>query len=170
MIDPDHLLEHPHDQAGYLDKLRLLPGFDVLDDERLRCLLSATKVRRYEPGEMIIREGESSPRFYFLLQGLVRVFKGAVELGCLQRLGEVFGEMGVIDKSPRSASVQAIQRTLCLVLDAEALDGQQGEFKAALGAMVYKAFAERLVERLRETTDENVRLKEALARQGLALP
>jgi len=161
---------YQRDHGEYLDKLRLLPGFDELPEDKLHEVLSLTTVRQYEPGETIIHEGESGSRVFFLVQGLVRVVKGDMELGRIRRLGDVFGEMGVIDGCPRSAMVQAIQRTLCLAVDASVLDALSGESKLLFRAVLYKAFAERLAARVRDMNRENVQLKELLLKNQIPLP
>lgn len=158
------------DHAEYMDKLRLLPGFGELPEDKLGEVLALSKVRQYEPGEMIISEGEYDSRVFFLVQGQVRVAKGDVELGQMRRLGDVFGEMGVIDGSPRSASVQAIQRTLCVAVDATVLDSLRGESQLVFRSVLFKVFAERLAERLREMNAENVLLKETLRKNSIPLP
>lgn len=161
---------NPRGSAARVDKLRLLPGFDELSEDRLAEVLAMTSVRQYEPGETIIAEGERDRRVFFLVQGMARVVKGDVEIGRIRRLGEVFGEMGVIDGSPRSATVQAVQRTLCVSVEAGVLDSLSGESKLLFSAVLFKSFAERLAERLREMNTENVGLRETLRRHGVSQP
>ncbi len=158
------------DHDEYLDKLRLLPGFDELSEDKLHEVLALTKVRQYEPGETIIHEGEFDSRVFFLVQGMVRVVKGDMELGQMRRLGDVFGEMGIIDGNPRSAMVQAIQRTLCLAVDATVLDTLKGEAKLLFRAVLFKVFAERLAARVRDMNQENIDLKELLLKNQIPLP
>ncbi len=150
-----------------MDTLRLLPGFEEIGADRLAEILAAVSVRQYEPGELIIREGEVDSRVFFLVQGQVRIAKGEAELDRLHRLGDLFGEMGAIDGGPRCASVQAVQRSLCLAVDAAVMRTLRDESRLLFSAVLFRTFAERLAERLREMNDENLRLRELLRAHGL---
>jgi CRP/FNR family transcriptional regulator, cyclic AMP receptor protein len=70
--------------------------------------------RRFEKGQIIFREGEESTDAYFVLSGKVlirvRTPQGACTLAELGP-GEVFGEMGMIEDAPRSATAEAAERT-----------------------------------------------------------
>lgn len=70
--------------------------------------------RVFDKGHIIFREGEESADAYFVLSGRVRIRlrtpQGACVLGELGP-GEVFGEMGMIEDAPRSATAEAIERT-----------------------------------------------------------
>ena len=65
---------------------------------------------RFEPGEVIIRENDTGDSAYLIEDGVVEVSReadgGRVVLAELGR-GEIFGEMGMIDDLPRSATVTA---------------------------------------------------------------
>lgn len=75
-------------------------------------------IKQFAPGEVIIREGEISSCAFFIDGGSVEVIKEDAQGGyvSLARLhaGEVFGEMGLIDELPRSATVRALEDG-CLV-------------------------------------------------------
>ena len=66
----------------------------------------------FEPGQIILEEGEPSDAAYIINSGRVEIFKntpaGPV---CLAILGEgdVFGEMGLLDERPRSATARAAE-------------------------------------------------------------
>jgi len=70
--------------------------------------------RRYEAGEVIIRENEVGETAYVIAQGKVEVSKQLdgqkVHLAYLGA-GETFGEMSMIDEKPRSATVTAVTET-----------------------------------------------------------
>jgi serine/threonine-protein kinase len=69
-------------------------------------------------GELALRAGDRGDTAYFILSGTVEVFAERdgrhVALAQLGK-GEIFGEMAVIDPGPRSASVRAIEDTICIV-------------------------------------------------------
>lgn len=68
-------------------------------------------LKNYEPGETVIEEGTKGTSAFVVLSGAVEVLKrsGKTEVS-VATLGEgqVFGEMGLIEDKPRSATVKAI--------------------------------------------------------------
>ena len=87
-------------------------------------------VRRFTAHEVaamtdIIREGESVPGLYVVLDGAVDVWKldGAEKvLLATLRAGDVFGEMSLLNDAPASASVTTAQRSTVLLLAREYFD------------------------------------------------
>ena len=77
-------------------------------------------MRRHEikNGELALRAGDRGETAYFILSGAVEVFIERdgrhVTLARLGK-GEIFGEMAIIDPGPRSASVRAVEDTICIV-------------------------------------------------------
>ena len=108
-------------------------------NERRRLARRAT-VRVYPAGSAIIREGDTSMSLYVVVSGRVRV---DVQQSRVREIGPggFFGEMGVIDDRPRSASVVALEPTECALLSA--LDVRQNG-AVAVGLLPT------LVQRLRE--------------------
>jgi signal transduction histidine kinase/ActR/RegA family two-component response regulator len=95
--------------------------------------------RRYEAGEVIIRENEAGETAYIITQGKVEVSKQLggqkVHLAYLG-VGETFGEMSMIDDKPRSASVTAVTETFVSEIRREDFfNSFQAEPKAALGLL-----------------------------------
>jgi glutaminase len=97
-----------------------------LEPRALATLAEFLEPRRYAQGELIVRQGDRSEEVFLLVRGNVSV---TVELptGELPRLstvspGMTFGELTVVDRSPRTADVRADTAVECLVLPAAALD------------------------------------------------
>ena len=90
------------------------------------------------------------------MQGKVKVEKQGRELAMLDERGEIFGEMGLIDGSPRSASVVALTTTVCLATDTQLLDELTGAEKITFGYVLYRAFALHLATRLRKANQQLV--------------
>lgn len=111
-----------------------------------------------------MEEGSYDCWIYFLISGKVRIVKQGKELSILRRKGDVFGEMGVIDGSARSASVYAVDETVCLATDASYLDRLSGNDKLAFGYILFRVFAEVLASRLRFTNQELIEAREEIAR------
>ena len=68
--------------------------------------------------------------------------------------------MGVIDGSPRSASVIAIVDSVCLAMDVSYLDRLEENEKVVFCGILYRVFAEILAHRLRITDEELVKAKD----------
>lgn len=78
-------------------------------------------VRIFREGETIFEEGSHSDTAYIIESGLIEIFVGtddeAVQLSVLGP-GDLFGEMGLIDSFPRSASARAVCHSRCIVISA----------------------------------------------------
>ncbi len=81
---------------------------DMTDDADDFSLLLGQDVptRDYKAGETIFREGDSAVELFVIKSGRVRVLSGNKLLETLGE-NEIFGEMALIDTSPRSATVTA---------------------------------------------------------------
>jgi CRP-like cAMP-binding protein len=73
------------------------------------------QLRRYQAGEVILHENDPGNTAYIVEQGRVEVsktFHGQnIHLAYLEA-GEIFGEMGMIDDKPRSATITAVDETV----------------------------------------------------------
>jgi len=78
--------------------------------------------RSYAPGEIVFSEYEPGNTFYFIQSGEIKLIKNAGQnertLDVLQQ-SEIFGEMAILDKSPRTASAFAINEATLLEFTAE---------------------------------------------------
>ena len=143
--------------------LRKLKKFDMFSDEDLLTFQQLARVRECMAGEVLIREGDYDSSVYFLILGVLEIVKGDKVIGTLDRSGDIFGEMGVIDGSPRSASVRALENSLVLGLDAALLDRKMKINEVFFSYSLYRLFSEVLAKRLRETTEENTRLRREIS-------
>ncbi len=80
--------------------------------------------KRYQTGEVIFYEGDHGDCAYIIESGRVEIFVTSdaerVSLNTLG-VGEIFGEMSVIDGSPRSASAVAIEPCELVIVSSEAI-------------------------------------------------
>ncbi|MEF9426996.1 MAG: cyclic nucleotide-binding domain-containing protein [Candidatus Mariimomonas ferrooxydans] len=76
--------------------------------------------KRYRDGEIICIEGEEGKYMFVILSGKVAVVKttpdGELQLVTLKQ-GEIFGEMALLDRLPRSATVKAVGESRILSID-----------------------------------------------------
>jgi CRP-like cAMP-binding protein len=158
MRETDYLKEN----QKALDLLKRIARFSAFDDQELNAFLEVGKLKEYEAGETIIKKGEIDHWVYFLVSGEVKIVKGEKTFAVLKNGGELFGEMGVIDGSPRSASVWALTKTMVLGLDCASIDARRKESTAIFRYTVFRLFAESLAERLRQTNEEVMRMQKEL--------
>lgn len=158
MRETDYLKEN----KKALDLLRRIERFQAFSDEDLDSFLAVGKLKEYEPGETIIKKGDVDHWVFFLVSGEVKVVKGEQTFAILKRSGDLFGEMGVIDGSPRSASVWAMTKTMVLGLDLGTMHGPKTEFANVFHYTIFRLFAESLAERLRLTNEAILRLQEKI--------
>ncbi len=79
------------------------------------------KRQSFEAGDLIFQEGERSDAAYFIVSGTVEVVigqgKSASKTLAVLGKGDYFGEMGVIDDHPRSATAVAKEPVVCMSID-----------------------------------------------------
>jgi CRP/FNR family cyclic AMP-dependent transcriptional regulator len=107
-----------------LDGLRRIPYFLDVSEETLKSLASRATHKTFPKNAIIINEGDDAGPLYVILSGKVRVFlsseAGKVITLSIQEAGSYFGELSLLDDSPRSASVMTLEKTVCgLVAKAE---------------------------------------------------
>jgi CRP/FNR family transcriptional regulator, cyclic AMP receptor protein len=153
-------------ETSFLDKnesmLENLRNIDVLEpfeDQELHRLLEMSKIRKYKAGERILEEGRSDTWLYFLILGRIKISKKGKEVCVLTKKGEIFGEMGAMDASRRSASAHAVTDSVCLATDMFYIEKLSGSDKVAFGYVLYRLLAEILSRRLRMTTEALIQAK-----------
>ena len=90
-----------------LELIRGVPLFAEADDRFLEQLADEFMERTYAAGEVIAEEGAAGKTFIVIEKGQVTVTVRGQEVGTLGP-GDAFGEMALIDKSARSATVTAV--------------------------------------------------------------
>jgi voltage-gated potassium channel len=94
-----------------------VPLFARLDAAAIADLVAILRARTVPSGTTIIRKGERGDAMYLIASGRVQV-ESAVGKVVLEE-GEFFGEMALLSREPRSATVTTIRSTDLLVLDAD---------------------------------------------------
>ena len=146
-----------------IQRLMSISALKHFETRNLGKLLRLSKIRQYEAGEAIIKEGDRDTWLYFLLSGEVRISKEGEEISTIGRRGDIFGEMRIIDDRSRSATVTAIDKVVALAVDTSAKsrmatsDGKDERLDFLL--LLYRIFAEYMTLRLRLTNEELVKSK-----------
>ena len=125
--------------------------FQNFNDGELLALLKSTQREVLEDGDIVFKEGTRGDKMYIIISGQVRISrsigKNQEEVLATLESGALFGEMGPIDQSPRSARATAAGPTILLSLREAILR----EKSLGLAYKLYKNFAVMLAERLRVT-------------------
>jgi CRP-like cAMP-binding protein len=82
---------------------------DPLPFATVEHLASELQSATYEPGDVIIREGEPGERFYVIVEGRTRASKDGQQLREMGA-GDSFGEIALLRRIPRTATITAISR------------------------------------------------------------
>lgn len=124
--------------------LRMIPIFRPLPAPELEGLARALIPVHVTAGTVVIREGEAGDRFYAIADGEVKVTKGGKDVATLRR-GQGFGEIALIEKVPRTATVTALS-------DADLYSLEEEPFVLALTghAAVAHAASDMVTQRLGE--------------------
>jgi len=148
------------DSVQNIQKLMTIAPLRKFETKYLGQLVRLSKIREYEHSEPIIKEGGQDTWIYFLLSGKVRVEKRGMELAIIDKIGEIFGEMRMLDGLARSASVYAEGKTVCLAFDPYGEDSLSSpDQRTKFLLLLYKMFAEFLSGRLRVINDELSKIK-----------
>lgn len=93
--------------------VRGVPLFSSFSDAQISQLLSGVQHRSYPRNAFILRAGEETDALYIILSGRVKVLipdeEGHEVILSIMGPHEFFGEMGLLDDQPRSASVETLE-------------------------------------------------------------
>ena len=93
--------------------LRNVPLLSVLSDDELALLARVVARKSYARGSQILGAGDPTDSLYILISGRIKVFMSDLDgkevILAILEPNEFVGEMGLIDNSPRSASVVALE-------------------------------------------------------------
>lgn len=91
---------------AFLEEVPLLSH--LVPSERSK-IADALNTHTYEPGSIIIKQGDLGDKFYFIEQGVAEVHKDSVPGGFVRLLnkGDYFGELALLNDAPRAATIIA---------------------------------------------------------------
>ena len=92
-----------------------IPLFAGIPKRHLRAILKRMGEYEYKDGDTILREARQGEVLFLLLEGSARVVRGGRTVARLSP-GDFFGEIAVLDRRPRTASVIAASPVRCLTL------------------------------------------------------
>lgn len=148
--------------AAKMEALRKIPLFRHLTYKEQTAVLATATTRTYPASREIVVEGQPGEELYVVVRGKVAIEKNGVEIAELKAGGH-FGEMGLIDNAPRSATVRAVEPTRVMIIGRPDMMNLMRK-EPVLAVKLLWSFVQVISDRLRAT---NAELSEA--RQELAI-
>ncbi|MGA9522442.1 MAG: Stp1/IreP family PP2C-type Ser/Thr phosphatase [Myxococcaceae bacterium] len=144
-----------------MEALRKIPLFRHLTYKEQTAVLSIASTRTFPGGREIVVEGQPGEELFIVIRGRVSIEKNGVEIAEL-RAGGHFGEMGLIDNAPRSATVRATEPTRVMVISrADLMNLMKRE--SILAVKMLWSFVQVLSDRLRAANTELSEARQELA-------
>ena len=158
------------DTRGSIEILKKVPLFGGLANDQLADLSAVFRWRSYPNGSLIITEGSSGDTLFVLNKGAAKVTResedGREVILAFLRVGDIFGELSILDGRERSANVVALE-------DTEVYTLERDEFLAlligypALSVLLLQELAHRI--RAADQQIEYLALRDSESRVLLAL-
>ena len=94
------------------DMLRKVPLFAGLDEKELQEIANSMRERRFSAGDTVTQEGAGGVGFFVVEEGRADVTVGGETKGSVGP-GDYFGEIALINESPRTATLTAATDMVC---------------------------------------------------------
>jgi CRP-like cAMP-binding protein len=161
----------PHNESLQL-QASTLSRFKIFEDfnERPEVLEEFNKVmtlQEFAPNALIIKEGDTGTAMFFLLSGKVGVYRNTpagdefMVAELLSQMNVIFGEGALVDDDTRSATIKALTKVECLVLDRFGFD-EFARKNPEWALPVFRRIARAVMGRLRKTNSDFLLLYNAL--------
>jgi serine/threonine protein phosphatase PrpC len=135
-----------------IDVLRRIPLFEHLTYRELNEVLAIAQTQAFPAGATVVREGESGGDLFVVLDGEVTVEQHGLTIAVVGPGGH-FGEMGLVDAGPRSASVRVRAPMRAMIIHRDAMLALM-QREPTLAVKLLWAFVQVLSQRLRATNTE----------------
>lgn len=159
--DPAQAAEEMSEAQSRMEALRKIPLFRHLTYKEQTAVLSIASTRAYPAGREIFTEGQKGDELFVVIRGRVAIENNGVEIAEL-RAGGHFGEMGLVDNAPRSATVRATEPTRVMVIARPELMSLMKR-ESVLAVKMLWSFVQVLSDRLRLTNSELSEARQELA-------
>jgi signal transduction histidine kinase len=133
--------------TDHLQYIRNIDLFESFSEEELRSFACQIKEVRYRAGDTLFTEGEPGCDMFILLEGRLKVWKENRLIATLSPV-DYIGEMAIIEKKSRSATVQVSAPSLLLKISSEDFQKYLAEQPQSLVSMM-----KHLSQRIRRDTE-----------------
>ena len=100
-----------------VDLLQRIPLFANVEASKLKLLAFTSERIAFESGQVLFRQGDAGDAAYIIIEGeaevLVSGASGPIQVAVLGR-NEIVGEIAILCDVPRTATIRALQRLVCL--------------------------------------------------------
>jgi CRP-like cAMP-binding protein len=125
-----------------VELLKRVPLFQKLDKNALQGVAQIADELDLPAGKEMATEGDRGREFFVLLKGEAEVTKGGQRINTMKE-GDFFGEIALVSKMPRTATVTATTDVDVLVITEHAFDGLMKK-SPEIGRQIAEALAERV--------------------------
>jgi CRP/FNR family cyclic AMP-dependent transcriptional regulator len=109
-------------RSNYLDHLAQVPMFSACSKKDLQMIARASDEVDVAAGKTLVEEGKPGHEFFLIESGTATVSRNGKKIASLGP-GQYFGEMALLDRGPRSATVKADTDMTVLVLGQREFSG-----------------------------------------------
>jgi CRP/FNR family cyclic AMP-dependent transcriptional regulator len=113
-------------------QLKRIPVFADVPEEDLTVITTFATSDEVPEGAVIVKEGDYANAFMAIEEGTARVTRGGEHVGDLGP-GDIFGEVGVLEKERRSATVEATSRVKLIKIEHWELQRMKKKLPEAYG-------------------------------------
>lgn len=94
-----------------------IPLLAALPAKQRERVLAGARRRTWAAGDVVVREGDDALNLFLIVRGEARVEQGGAAIGTMAA-GEFFGELGIVERHARTATVVAETELTCVLLPA----------------------------------------------------
>ncbi len=147
-------------EEAITDFLIHFPFFDRLSIDELDLVANHIHIIELDPGDVLFKEGDKGDSVFFIVEGELDVIKEprsknewGIDNVVITKLskGRTIGEMSIIDKLSRSATVKAVKKSTLVTMTGSGFDLVLNDYPA-IGVKILEGIAKLLSLNLRKTS------------------
>jgi CRP/FNR family transcriptional regulator, cyclic AMP receptor protein len=150
--------------------LRRVPIFAEIEPARLKLLAFMSERVGYDPGKLLMRQGDPADAAYLIIDGHVEVLldtpAGQFAVATIGA-NEIVGDMGILGNAPRAATVRAQDRVIALRISKEPFMRMVREFPN-MAVSIMQELAQRLEATNRQLSGARAEINRLRAETGVA--
>ncbi|MEQ1665036.1 MAG: cyclic nucleotide-binding domain-containing protein [Bdellovibrionales bacterium] len=144
------------------DLIASVPLFSGFPEPLIDNLVKVAEIRRYDPENVILHQGDLNKSLYFLWLGEVDIYVDDGLVANMRRKGDLLGEMSVITSQPCSAKIVAKTQVELIRVNIEDYRSKVGENHDQFDHFLYRVYSKILTEKVILTNQKAKRVEETL--------